>query len=48
MFFHAWDSCFNDFFSYGVTKEMEIALDNIAKGEDTKQNILESTIQHKV
>ena len=32
---------FNDFFSYGVTKEMEIALDNIAKGEDTKQNILE-------
>jgi DNA topoisomerase-1 len=32
---------FNDFFNYGVTKEMEMGLDNIAKGEDTKQNFLE-------
>ena len=33
---------YHDFFDYGVTKEMESALDNIANGCDSKMNILQN------
>ena len=33
---------YQDFFDYGVTKEMESSLDDIANGSDTKVNILEN------